>query len=50
MDSNEIASLTSEFKTELRESGFGYSDEFLYSLIKQLKERIDYLEKGAINE
>jgi len=36
---------TSEFHRELKQSGFGYSDEFLYSLIVGLQEQLDELRK-----
>ena len=34
---------TSEFHRELKQSGFRYSDEFLYSMIVDLQEQLDKL-------
>lgn len=36
---------TSEFQQELKQSGFQYSDEFLYSLIIGLQEQLDKLQE-----
>lgn len=36
---------TNEFKSAFKDSEYHYSDEFLYGLISELKERIDVLEK-----
>jgi hypothetical protein len=34
---------TSEFHRELKQSGFGYSDEFLYNMIVGLQGQLDEL-------
>jgi hypothetical protein len=36
---------TREFKSNLNESGYEFSDEFLYGLISELKSRVEYLEQ-----
>lgn len=36
---------TSKFHRELKQSGFGYSDEFLYNLIIGLQGQLDKLQE-----
>lgn len=37
--------ITEDFRKEFKESSYKYSDEFLYGLIAELTERVEYLEK-----
>lgn len=40
-----VREYTAEFKEDLQNSDYSYSDEFLYSMIKTLEERVRYLEQ-----
>ena len=38
-----MSDTSEKFHRELKQSGFGYSDEFLYSMIVDLQEQLDKL-------